>query len=178
MNDIEKSDRRTKRILALVFSGIYVVIILPILGVLVSLYLDSIAGLPKFLPFPINVIIAIIVLIFGFFWALWSNLEIFHSGKGSPVPLKGTQTVMLVIKGPYKYTRNPMVFGYILIWIGLGFLFNSIFLLFGFSLLITLLLIVFVKLWEEKNLEKRFGNSYSEYKKRVSFLIPLPSKKN
>jgi protein-S-isoprenylcysteine O-methyltransferase Ste14 len=178
MNEVEKNNRRTKRILASIFSGIYVVIIFPLLGVLASVYLDSIARLPKILPFPLNIIVAILVLIFGFYWALWSNLEIFRSGKGSPVPLKGTQTVVLVIKGPYKYTRNPMVFGYILFWIGLGFLFNSIFLLFGFSALITLLLILFVKLWEEKNLEKRFGRSYSEYKKRVSFLIPLPSKRN
>ncbi len=62
-------------------------------------------------------------------------------------------------------------------WVGLGFLFNSIILLIGFALIITILLIIMVKVWEEKNLEKRFGTSYLEYKSKVSFLIPLPSKK-
>jgi len=33
-----------------------------------------------------------------------------------------------------------------------------------------------VKLWEEKNLEKRFGESYRNYKSQISFLIPLPEK--
>jgi len=61
-------------------------------------------------------------------------------------------------------------------WVGLGFLFNSIFLLLGFTLIITIFLIIVVKVWEEKNLEKRFGTSYIEYKSKVSFLIPLPSK--
>ncbi len=85
--------------------------------------------------------------------------------------------MVLVIRGPYKYTRNPMIFGYILMWVGLGFLFNSIFLLLGFTLIIIILLIILVKSWEEKNLEKRFGKLYIEYKSKVSFLIPLPSKK-
>jgi protein-S-isoprenylcysteine O-methyltransferase Ste14 len=70
-----------------------------------------------------------------------------------------------------------MVFGYILIWVGLGFLFNSYTLLLGFSLLVAALLILFVKIWEEKDLESRFGDSYRDYKNRVSFLIPIPPKR-
>jgi len=178
MGMVENKKRKKKRILALIFGGIYVIIILPIIGVSVSLYIDSLLKFPKIIPYPLNIIIAIIILIIGFFWALWSNIELYRRGKGGPIPFKETQTTVLVIIGPYKYTRNPMVFGYILIWIGLGFLLNSIFLLFGFTLLITLLLIIIVKLWEEKNLEKRFGNSYLVYKRKVSFLIPLPPKKH
>ncbi|MFW9828609.1 MAG: methyltransferase family protein [Candidatus Thorarchaeota archaeon] len=174
---VEKNKRKIKRILALIISGVFVVIILPIIGVYVSLFLDSTFKFPQIVIFPINLIIAIIVMIIAFIWAIWSNFELYHSGKGSPVPLKGTQTMTIVSKGPYRYSRNPMVFGYILLWIGLGFLFNSIFLLIGFSLIITILLILIVKLWEEKDLESRFGNSYLEYKKKVSFLIPLPPKK-
>lgn len=173
----EKQSRIVKRILALIISGIYVVIILPVIGILVSLYFDSLFNLPDFIPFPINIIIGIIILVNGLFWGIWSNLELYKRGKGSPVPLKGTHTRVVVISGPYKYTRNPMIFGYSLMWVGLGFLFNSIILLLGFALIITILLIIMVKVWEEKNLEKRFGNSYLEYKSKVSFLIPLPSKK-
>jgi protein-S-isoprenylcysteine O-methyltransferase Ste14 len=36
--------------------------------------------------------------------------------------------------------------------------------------------VLFVKLWEEKNLKDRFGTSYLEYKAKVSFLIPFPPK--
>lgn len=176
--EIEKiQSKRTKRILALIISGVYVVIVVPIIGILVSLYLDSLFNFPKLILYPINIIVAIIILINGFFWAIWSNFELYKRGKGSPVPLKGTHTTVVVISGPYKYTRNPMIFGYILLWIGLGFLFNSLFLLLGFTLTITTLLIILVKVWEEKNLEKRFGKSYIEFKIRVSFLVPLPPKK-
>jgi len=169
--------RRFKRILALIISGVYVVIVLPAIGILISFYLDSLFGLSEIIPHQLNILVALIVLIIGFFFAIWSNFEIYRTGKGSPVPLKGTQTTELVTKGPYKYSRNPMVFGYILFWIGLGFLFNSIFLTLGFTGLITLFLTIIVKSWEEKNMTKRFGKSYLEYKSRVSLLIPLPSRK-
>jgi protein-S-isoprenylcysteine O-methyltransferase Ste14 len=169
--------RKVKRVLALIFSGIYVLAVLPVIGILISLYLDSLLGWSEIILYPFNLIIAIIILVVGFFFAIWSNIEIFRTGKGSPVPLKGTHTTELVIKGPYKYSRNPMVFGYILFWIGLGFIVNSLFLAILFTGFITIVLILLVKLWEEKNMAKRFGKSYLEYKKRVSFLIPFPPKK-
>lgn len=165
------------RIQALILSGFIVILLFPLVAIFVSLFIDSILSLPFVLPFPFNIYLGIIFLIVGAFWAGWSNIDIFRKGNGTPIPLKNTQTTTLVVKGPYKYCRNPMVFGYILIWIGLGFLFNSYFLLIGFSLIVTLLLVAFVKLWEEKDLEKRFRKSYVEYKKTVSFLFPLPRKK-
>ncbi|MFX0022337.1 MAG: methyltransferase family protein [Candidatus Hermodarchaeota archaeon] len=173
----EQKTRKPKRILALILSGIYVLIVLPIVGIFVSLYLDSLIGWSQIIPYPFNMIVAVIFLATGFLFGIWSNIEIFRTGKGSPVPLKGTHTTELVIKGPYKYSRNPMVFGYILFWLGLGFAFNSPFLTIGFAAFVTIILIILVKLWEEKNMTKRFGNAYVEYKKGVSFLIPFPSKK-
>ncbi|MFX1380293.1 MAG: methyltransferase family protein [Promethearchaeota archaeon] len=172
----DQKTRKIKRILALIFSGIYVVIILPLIGIFVSLYLDTLFSFPRIIPYPINVLVAVIFLLTGLSFAIWANFEIYQTGKGSPVPFKGTHTIELVIKGPYKYSRNPMVFGYILFWISLGFLFNSIFLTLGFTSLITIFLIIVVKLWEEKNMIKRFGEPYLVYKSRVSFLIPLPPK--
>jgi protein-S-isoprenylcysteine O-methyltransferase Ste14 len=77
--------------------------------------------MPKIIPFSLNISVAILLLGIGFFFAIWSNFEMYRSDKGSPVPLKETHTAELVIKGPYKYSRNPMVFRYILFWIGLGF---------------------------------------------------------
>ena len=174
---IEQSRNLKIRVFALIWSGILVLIIFPGLGTLSSLLIDSFLGIPTILPFPINIIIGIVILIPGFFWSLWANIDLFWKGKGSPIPLKDSETKILVIAGPYKYCRNPMVFGYVLIWVSLGFLFDSYTLLLGFSLLVSLLLILFVKIWEEKDLESRFGDSYREYKNKVSFLIPLPPKR-
>jgi len=149
---------------------------LPIIGILVSLALDNLLNLPKIIPTPYNLVVAPIILITGFFWAIWSNIEIYKRGNGSPVPFKDTHTLNVVRSGPYKYTRNPMIFGYVLILIGLGVFINSFFMTVGFSLIILILLVLAVKLWEEKNLEKRFGSQYLEYKKTVSFIIPFLKK--
>ena len=172
----KKLSRKKKRILVLIGSGIYVIIILPIIGIFFSLLMDNLLNLPKIIPPPYNLVVAPIIIIVGFFWAIWSNIEIYKRGSGSPVPFKDTHTLSVVVSGPYKYTRNPMVFGYVLIWIGLGILINSFFLTVGFSLIILILLILVVKLWEENNLEKRFGDEYLEYKKNVSFIIPFLKK--
>ncbi len=130
----KKLSRKKKRILVLIGSGIYVIIILPIIGILVSMALDNLLNLPLIIPPSYNLIIAPIILITGFFWAIWSNIELYKRGDGSPVPFKGTRTLNVVTSGPYKYTRNPMIFGYVLIWIGLGILINSFFLTVGSSL--------------------------------------------
>jgi protein-S-isoprenylcysteine O-methyltransferase Ste14 len=172
----KKLSRKKKRILVLIGSGIYVIIIMPIIGILVSMAMDNLLNLPKIIPPPYNLVVAPIFLIVGFFWSIWANIEIYKRGKGSPVPFKDTHTLNVVSSGPYKYTRNPMIFGYVLIWIGLGVLINSFFLTVGFALIILIVLIVIVKVWEEKNLEKRFGSHYLEYKKNVSFIIPFLKK--
>lgn len=173
----EEETRTKKRIAVLILSGLLVIVILPVIAVYASLQIDSWLNLPRPAPEPFNLIIAAVFLAVGFFWAGWSNVDLFRKGEGTPVPREGTQTRRLVTSGAYRYTRNPMVFGYMLTWIGLGFLFNSLFLTIGVTSIVTAGLIAFVKLWEEKNLEKRFGEPYIQYKKKVSFLIPLPPKK-
>jgi len=172
----KKLSRKKKRIYVLIGSGIYVMIMLPIIGIFVSMAMDNLLNLPKIIPIPYNFVVALMILIVGLFWAIWANIEIYKRGNGSPVPFKDTHTLNVVRSGPYKYTRNPMIFGYVLIWIGLGILINSFFLTVGFSLIILILLILVVMLWEERNLEKRFGNDYLEYKKNVSFIIPFLKK--
>ena len=151
-------------------------IMLPIIGIVVSMALDNLLNLPKIIPTPYNFVVAPIILIIGFFWPIWANIEIYKRGNGSPVPFEATHTLNVVSSGPYKYTRNPMIFGYVLILIGLGFLINSFFMTVGFALIILILLVLAVKLWEERNLEKRFGSQYLEYKKNVSFIIPFLKK--
>nr|MDO8079429.1 isoprenylcysteine carboxylmethyltransferase family protein [Candidatus Freyarchaeota archaeon] len=177
MKEKGEKARNRKRIAALIGGGILFVVILPIICIYVSQLIDSWFGFPKLIPMPFNFVIAAIFFAVGFFWAIWSNVNLFRKGEGTPVPTSETQTRKLVLNGAYKYTRNPMMFGYLLILIGLGFLFNSLFLTLGITSIYTVGLVAFIKLWEEKNLEKRFGKSYIEYKKKVSFMIPMPPKR-
>ena len=73
----------------------------------------------------------------------------------------------LVTKGIYSKIRNPMYLGIILIHIGFPFTSKSLLTL--ISAIIWIPLIFTWKYWEEKDLERKFGKEYSEYKKRTLF---------
>lgn len=90
-------------------------------------------------------------------------------GKGTLAPWTPTQT--LIIRGPYKYCRNPMITGVFFILIGESFLLRSANMLiwtFAFFLINTFYFI----LKEEPDLYKRFGEEYKKYKKNVPRWIP------
>ena len=74
--------------------------------------------------------------------------------------------------GPYKYVRNPMSKGLLTVLSGWGFyqLSPSILL---FALVMAASMHVFVVFVEEPKLERRFGESYREYKRRVNRWVPM-----
>ena len=73
--------------------------------------------------------------------------------------------------GPYRYVRNPMTKGGWTVLCGWGLyqLSPSILL---FAAAMALFLHLFVVLVEEPKLERRFGESYREYKGRVNRWVP------
>lgn len=117
----------------------------------------------------LNLYIGFVIFTIGIALYMWTILLFARIGDGTQTPLVPTRK--LVIRGPYSYSRNPMVSGVILFNVGLGLIFNSYaFILLG--LIIPLSYLMFIKLFEEKELEARFGKEYSNYKKKVPFLIP------
>ena len=73
----------------------------------------------------------------------------------------------LVTKGIYSKIRNPMYLGVILIHIGFPLAVRSLLTL-G-SAIIWISIILFWKYMEEMELKRRFGDDYSEYKKKTIF---------
>jgi protein-S-isoprenylcysteine O-methyltransferase Ste14 len=57
-------------------------------------------------------------------------------------------------------------------FLSLGIWFRSLFLVLWVLVLCTPALLFFVKLYEERELEIRFGSSYLEYKSRTPMLLP------
>ena len=90
-------------------------------------------------------------------------------GKGTGAPFDPPREFVAV--GPYRRVRNPMYIAGWLMFIGFGFYEHSIVILL-FSLVFLLVAHLFVTLVEEPGLEKRFGQSYLEYKKSVNRWIP------
>lgn len=90
-------------------------------------------------------------------------------GKGTLAPWSPPKK--LVIKGPYCYVRNPMILGVLAVLLGeaVSLWSKSIFIWSGGFFLIN---ITYFIIYEEPNLERRFGDDYREYKKHVSRWLP------
>lgn len=121
------------------------------------------------LPHNLSIVLSIVCFVIGIPWVLSAVFWQLFVGKGTPVPLVPTKEFLK--NGPYKYVRNPMMLGYFLYLFGWTFLFNNI----GAIITAAVLIIFFtseLKLVEEPELEKRFGDAYREYKKEMPFLLP------
>jgi protein-S-isoprenylcysteine O-methyltransferase Ste14 len=139
------------------------------LFVFVALQVDKLLDFPKLLPASLNIIVSAPILAIGLFLMTWSILY-FIRVKGTPVPFNPPPK--LVTTGPYAHVRDPMVTGVFVLLFGLGVLLRSISLVSIFTPLFILLNVWELKAVEERELEKRLGKDYLEYKKRVPMFIP------
>jgi protein-S-isoprenylcysteine O-methyltransferase Ste14 len=110
-----------------------------------------------------------IIFVLGLGLAVWTTKLFNERGKGTALPWDPPQ--FLVVAGPYRYVRNPMIISVLMMLVGEALLLNSIHI---FCLFILFLLgkMVYLPLFEEKSLEKRFGSSYLAYRNGVPRWIP------
>ena len=73
--------------------------------------------------------------------------------------------------GPFRYVRNPMSLGGVTMLVGLALVCRSISILL-FSAILFFVLHAIVVLWEESFLEKRYGETYLQYKHSVNRWLP------
>ena len=90
-------------------------------------------------------------------------------GKGTLAPWDPTSNLVAV--GPYRHTRNPMITGVATILAGESVVFGS-WRLALWALTFILFNHVYFLLVEEPGLERRFGESYLDYKRAVPRWIP------
>jgi protein-S-isoprenylcysteine O-methyltransferase Ste14 len=104
----------------------------------------------------------ILILILGLCIDIWA----IASFKWQGTPIYFTRPRMLIDRGPYKYSRNPMYIGVIGILLGVSILLGSL-----ISFLAPILFFIYVKIfiipWEEKMLRENFGKYYGEYRGKV-----------
>jgi protein-S-isoprenylcysteine O-methyltransferase Ste14 len=114
--------------------------------------------------------IAVVSLIIGLFFLVWTTVYQWKIGKGIPMPNAPTQH--LVTTGPYKLCRNPIELGAIFYYLGTGAMTGGI--IVGISSFILGLIIgsIYHKFIEESELEMRFGDEYRQYRKETPFLFP------
>ena len=100
----------------------------------------------------------------GALLALWCVLSFALVGKGTPAPFDPPRR--LVVRGPYRFVRNPMYIGAGLALFGAALVYRS-WPLAGYGALFLLALNFFVLFYEEPTLRRRFGEEYQAYCRRV-----------
>jgi protein-S-isoprenylcysteine O-methyltransferase Ste14 len=115
--------------------------------------------------------VAAIPSILGFAVALRCVFDFGWTGRGTPAPMIPPQK--LVVVGFYRYVRNPMYVGFFTGWTGLWIVFGQ-----ANSTALTVALVavaavaLFVRLYEEPTLRRKFGADYEAYRKNVPRWIP------
>lgn len=151
-------------------------VLIPYLLILISGYLDPIFNVCLISQFYIRLLIVLPVFCLGLLFAIWSNLSLLIIGKGGPTDVFNVaispRSQKLVIAGPYKFSRNPMVFGMLCIYFSISVFLNS------FSDLLFLFLFIppgifYLKITEERRLLKDFGEEFLVYKSKVAMFVPF-----
>jgi protein-S-isoprenylcysteine O-methyltransferase Ste14 len=105
----------------------------------------------------------------GFAIWLWTVRLFNRIGKGTLAPWDPTSR--LVVAGPYRHMRNPMITGVTTLLVGEAVFFGSPWLLAWAALFAIVNQINFLVV-EESQLERRFGEEYRVYKRNVPRWLP------
>jgi len=100
---------------------------------------------------------------------VWSIVLLQRIGKGTPSPFFPTHT--LVVDGPYRFVRNPLNLGELMVLGALAAWFGSLALLVYFFLAF-LAFHLFVLFYEESANRRRFDESYGKYEATVNRWMP------
>jgi len=112
---------------------------------------------------PLSVAGAVLIAVgtFGYVWCAW---DFASTGLSFSPPL-------VVETGIYGFVRHPMYFSLVLVLFGESVFFKSWRLL-GYAWVFWLIVHIFVVIYEEPHMVKRWGSAYPQYSKRVPRWIP------
>jgi protein-S-isoprenylcysteine O-methyltransferase Ste14 len=102
----------------------------------------------------------------------WTATLFARRGRGTIAPWDPTSR--LVVVGPYRHVRNPMISGVLAILLGEAAILGSLPLLLWFAGVFAVNA-VYLPLVEEPGLRRRFGPEYDAYRKAVPRWLPRPT---
>ena len=172
--------RTVQHILGYIVGGLLFLVLMPLGLYRLSRAFDHLTSIQLIPITGLRLTMAVGLSLFGLLFALWSGVVQNIVGRGGPLEVAGIEvspkTQNLVVTGPYKYTRNPMLFGACVYYYAVAVYLNSVIAVAAVVLFMTFMLI-FVKLTEEPRLLKEFGKDYEEYRQRVSMFVPWTQKR-
>jgi protein-S-isoprenylcysteine O-methyltransferase Ste14 len=105
----------------------------------------------------------------GLILFVWSLAHFATEGRGTLAPWDPPR--QLVVRGPYRFVRNPMISGVVFILAGEALLLlsrpHAL-----WALTFLCINLVYIPLLEEPFLRDRFGDSYREYCQHVPRIVP------
>jgi protein-S-isoprenylcysteine O-methyltransferase Ste14 len=119
---------------------------------------------------PVPSVIGLILVIITGTATFLTVVNLALNGFGAPFFIKLSQK--LAADWMYAWTRNPMVLAVLFFLLSLGIWFKSMLFVLWVLIIFTPALLFFVKVFEERELEFRFGISYLEYRSRTPMLFP------
>jgi protein-S-isoprenylcysteine O-methyltransferase Ste14 len=157
---------------ALIKTIIFTILVPGTVTVLVPYWLLSSSPSPplRLGPFRYFGLIPILIGAAIYFWCAW---DFTFAGRGTPAPIDPPKE--LVVRGLYRYVRNPMYVGILSILVGEALLFSSRTLL-VYTVIVFTLFFLFVTIYEEPHLKKKFGEPYRRYCNSVPRWLPLSFK--
>ena len=97
--------------------------------------------------------------------SIWS-VVIFKNEKTTVDPMNPSKSNSLVVKGIYKYSRNPMYLSFYLWLLALSLYLGS-----PLAIVLSVFFVLYINIFqihpEERALIKKFGKSYEDYTKSV-----------
>lgn len=106
--------------------------------------------------------------------ALLTVINLALKGLGAPFAIVLSRK--LAADWLYAWTRNPMVLATLVFGLSLGIWFQSVLFVLWVLILLAPALLFIVKVYEERELEIRFGAPYLEYKSKTPMLFPRKPK--
>jgi protein-S-isoprenylcysteine O-methyltransferase Ste14 len=120
------------------------------------------------LPIPSVIGLVLVIITGAAFLLTVINLAL----KGFGAPFFIVLSRKLAADWMYAWTRNPMALAGLAFFLSLGIWFQSALFVLWVLIVFAPAYVFFVKVYEERELEIRFGASYLEYKSRTPMLFP------
>lgn len=121
------------------------------------------------IPFVLVKVAGLFFLAIGIILFVSSLRRFATEGEGTLAPWDPPQK--LVVRGPYRYVRNPMISGVIFILLGEALVLLSMS-HFWWALIFLAINAMYIPLLEEPQLKGRFGDQYIDYCRHVPRLLP------
>ncbi len=113
--------------------------------------------------------VGIVLMIVGGLGALLTVFNLALKGLGAPFAIALTRLV--TTDWLYAWSRNPMIISVFAFLLGLGLFLNSALFILWLLAILSPAMLVFLKVYEERELEIRFGKKYLEYKAKTPMLF-------